>query len=165
MIILSNKGQFQFFETFQKQDLFIKDYISVQNNLKPKLSIIQILNTIFYHNRSSERNQEQYAYILFGAHFRSGCFECKYKTPNPSRGTYACLTKATDTSIHMCSVQLVLIGGWTLSLLCMFSLVYGLLHVQLGTLTSAAYASLGHTAWGLGLAWIVVACCTGHGGK
>jgi hypothetical protein len=65
----------------------------------------------------------------------------------------------------MFSVQLVLIGGWSLSLLCMFSLVYGLLHVQLGTLTSALYASLGHTAWGLGLAWIVVACCTGYGGK
>jgi len=65
----------------------------------------------------------------------------------------------------MCSVQLVVMGGWSLSLLCMFSLVYGLLHVQLGTLTSAAYASLGHTAWGLGLGWIVVACCTGHGGK
>ena len=73
--------------------------------------------------------------------------------------------KGPNTSSHMCSVQLVLIGGWSLSLLCMFSLVYGLLHVQLGTLTSAAYASLGHTAWGLGLAWIVVACCTGHGGK
>jgi hypothetical protein len=56
-------------------------------------------------------------------------------------------------------------GGWSLSLLCMFSLVYGLLHVQLGTVSSAAYASLGHTAWGMGLAWIVVACCTGHGGE
>jgi hypothetical protein len=47
----------------------------------------------------------------------------------------------------------------------MFSLVYGLLHVQLGMLTSAAYAALGHTAWGLGLAWVVIACCTGYGGK
>jgi hypothetical protein len=60
---------------------------------------------------------------------------------------------------------MVVISGWTLTLLCMFSLVYGLLHVQLGILTSAAYAGLGHTAWALGLAWIVVACCTGYGGK
>lgn len=133
--------------------------------MKPKPSIIRILNTIFFHNRSSESNYKQYAYILFGAQFRSGCFKHKYKTPNPSRRTYACLTEAIHTSIHMCFVQLMVIGGWSLSLLCMFSLVYGLLHVQLGTLSSAAYASLGHTAWGLGLAWIVVACCTGHGGK
>ena len=96
--------------------------------------------------------------------FESVVLKKKHKTLNLPCTIYVCLTKAQTLAIT-CSVQLVLIGGWSLSLLCMFSLVYGLLHVQLGTLTSAAYASLGHTAWGLGLAWIVVACCTGHGGK
>ncbi|PSN50317.1 hypothetical protein C0J52_10111 [Blattella germanica] len=56
-------------------------------------------------------------------------------------------------------------SGWFLSLLCLFSLVYGLAHVQLGIVTSALYVSLGHTAWGLSLAWIIVACCTGYGGE
>ena len=57
------------------------------------------------------------------------------------------------------------LSGWALALLCLFSLVYGLQHVQLGVIGSALYVSLGHTAWGLALAWIVVACCTGYGGQ
>lgn len=61
--------------------------------------------------------------------------------------------------------QPVVILGWTLSLLCLVSLVYGLLHQKLGIATSAAYVSLGHTAWGVALGWIVVACYSGHGGK
>ncbi|KAK3913371.1 Nose resistant to fluoxetine protein 6 [Frankliniella fusca] len=58
----------------------------------------------------------------------------------------------------------VVLLGWALSLLCLVSLVYGLLHQKLGIATSAAYVSLGHTAWGAALGWIVVACYTGHGG-
>ena len=54
--------------------------------------------------------------------------------------------------------------GWCLSLACLMSLVYGLLHQKLGVAASAAYVSLGHTAWGIALGWIVLACCTGHGG-
>ena len=62
-------------------------------------------------------------------------------------------------------LQPVVLVGWTLSLLCLMSLVYGLLHHKLGLATSAAYVSLGHTAWGVALGWIVLACYTGHGGK
>jgi len=61
--------------------------------------------------------------------------------------------------------QTVVLLGWLLSLACLSSLVYGLLHNQLGIAVSAAYVGLGHTAWGVALGWIVIACCTGHGGE
>nr|XP_023029377.1 nose resistant to fluoxetine protein 6-like isoform X1 [Leptinotarsa decemlineata] len=58
----------------------------------------------------------------------------------------------------------VVIGGWILSLGCLGSLVYGLGREGLVVPASAFYAALGHSAWGLSLAWITVACCTGYGG-
>lgn len=54
--------------------------------------------------------------------------------------------------------------GWTLSLLCLGSLVYGLGKDGLVVPASAFWAALGHTAWGLSLAWITLACCYGYGG-
>ncbi|PNF32655.1 hypothetical protein B7P43_G15059 [Cryptotermes secundus] len=95
-------------------------------------------------------------------------FDTLYDKPWTRVGPYL-IGMATGWLLHRtnCAFKIpttVVISGWTLALLCMFSLVYGLLHVQLGMLTSAAYAGLGHTAWALGLAWIVVACCTGYGG-
>lgn len=48
---------------------------------------------------------------------------------------------------------------------CLVSLVYGLYEVRLSPLAGAAYSSLSHSAWALGLAWIVIACSTGYGGK
>ncbi|KAH1027461.1 hypothetical protein HUJ05_000964 [Dendroctonus ponderosae] len=58
----------------------------------------------------------------------------------------------------------VVILGWILSLMCLGSLVYGLGKHGLAVPASAFYAALGHTAWGLCLAWITVACCSGYGG-
>uniref|UniRef100_A0AAR5PNC0 Nose resistant-to-fluoxetine protein N-terminal domain-containing protein n=1 Tax=Dendroctonus ponderosae TaxID=77166 RepID=A0AAR5PNC0_DENPD len=58
----------------------------------------------------------------------------------------------------------VVILGWILSLMCLGSLVYGLGKHGLAVPASAFYAALGHTAWGLSLAWITVACCSGYGG-
>ncbi|KAK9509892.1 hypothetical protein O3M35_004783 [Rhynocoris fuscipes] len=43
-------------------------------------------------------------------------------------------------------------------------LVYGLYGSKLSPVFSAAYSSLSHTAWAIGLAWIVIACSTGYGG-
>ncbi|CAH0389766.1 unnamed protein product [Bemisia tabaci] len=54
--------------------------------------------------------------------------------------------------------------GWVLSLLTLASLVYGLHIFHLGVTGSAFYVSVGHSAWGAALAWIVIACCTGNGG-
>ncbi|XP_063906945.1 nose resistant to fluoxetine protein 6-like isoform X2 [Zophobas morio] len=66
-----------------------------------------------------------------------------------------------------CQVKLAavwVVVGWILSLGCLFSLVYGVGRQGLVVPTSAFYASLGHTAWGVALAWITVACCSGYGG-
>ncbi|KAL1488430.1 hypothetical protein ABEB36_014903 [Hypothenemus hampei] len=54
--------------------------------------------------------------------------------------------------------------GWISSVGLLLALVYGLYDIQLSPLAGAAYSSLSHTAWALGLAWIVIACVTGYGG-
>ncbi|XP_018572754.1 nose resistant to fluoxetine protein 6-like isoform X2 [Anoplophora glabripennis] len=54
--------------------------------------------------------------------------------------------------------------GWTASVACLLSLVYGLYETRLTPSAGAAYSALSHSAWAVGLSWIVVACCTGYGG-
>ncbi|KAI4458379.1 o-acyltransferase [Holotrichia oblita] len=56
------------------------------------------------------------------------------------------------------------IVGWLASAACLLSLVYGLYEVNLSVIAGAAYSSLSHSVWALGLGWIVVACATGNGG-
>ncbi|RZC32187.1 Acyl transf 3 domain containing protein, partial [Asbolus verrucosus] len=60
--------------------------------------------------------------------------------------------------------KLVVTSGWTAALACLLSLVYGLYEVNLSPLTGAAYSALSHSAWALGLSWVVIACSTGYGG-
>ncbi|KAB0800340.1 hypothetical protein PPYR_06080 [Photinus pyralis] len=60
--------------------------------------------------------------------------------------------------------KVVVFGAWVLSLGCLLVLVYGLGRDGLVIPVSAFYASLGHTAWGLAIAWITIACSTGYGG-
>ncbi|XP_024945984.1 nose resistant to fluoxetine protein 6 isoform X2 [Cephus cinctus] len=55
----------------------------------------------------------------------------------------------------------VKIFGWLSSATVMFSVVYGLYPGNLNVLVSSIYASLGHTAWSLAVAFIVIQCCTG----
>lgn len=43
----------------------------------------------------------------------------------------------------------------------MFSVVYGLYPANLTVVVSSIYAALGHTAWALAVAFIVIQCCTG----
>lgn len=43
-------------------------------------------------------------------------------------------------------------------------LIFGLYEANLSRYVGAAYSSLSHSAWALGLAWIVIACSTGNGG-
>ncbi|XP_060525522.1 nose resistant to fluoxetine protein 6-like [Cylas formicarius] len=59
---------------------------------------------------------------------------------------------------------MTVVFGWTCALTCLGTLVYGLGKEGLTVPASAFYVALGHTAWGLAIAWITVACCTGYGG-
>ncbi|XP_063243090.1 nose resistant to fluoxetine protein 6-like [Bacillus rossius redtenbacheri] len=68
------------------------------------------------------------------------------------------------TNCRLNMTPVVVAAGWLLSLSCMCCLVYGLLHLQLGVVASAAYVALGHTAWAFSLSWVVLACCAGYGG-
>ncbi|XP_066593755.1 nose resistant to fluoxetine protein 6-like isoform X2 [Prorops nasuta] len=68
----------------------------------------------------------------------------------------------TDCKIKMSKATVVL--GWLLSAMCLLSLLYGLYEAELAPMTAAAYSSLSHSAWALGLSWIVIACSTGYGG-
>ncbi|XP_076755818.1 nose resistant to fluoxetine protein 6 isoform X2 [Xylocopa sonorina] len=54
--------------------------------------------------------------------------------------------------------------GWLFSSACLLSLLYGLYETELSPIMAAAYSSLSHSVWALGLSWIVVACSTGYGG-
>lgn len=72
------------------------------------------------------------------------------------------LGPAYDTRFDV--LQPTVAFGWFLSLFSLAYLVYGLHVVHLDVAGSALYASVGHSAWGAALAWIVIACCTGHGG-
>ncbi|GJQ66391.1 hypothetical protein Trydic_g4414 [Trypoxylus dichotomus] len=66
-----------------------------------------------------------------------------------------------------CRIKMSLLAnivGWLASAACLLSLVYGLYEVDLSVTAGAAYSSLSHSAWALGLGWIVVACATGNGG-
>ncbi|XP_075227242.1 nose resistant to fluoxetine protein 6-like [Lycorma delicatula] len=68
----------------------------------------------------------------------------------------------TNNVIHIS--KFTTLAGWLLSLLTLSGLVYGVLGTNMGIISSAFYVALGHTAWGMALAWIVIACCTGYGG-
>lgn len=109
-----------------------------------------------------------YSRILTGSLWRSNGYMC---------AVWEGLTWETSlsgiyTSLNVCVIRMIwgdlsqcgVLTGWAASLLTLFGLVYGVLDAKMGIPGSAAYVSLGHTAWGLGLGWIVVACCSGYGG-
>ncbi|XP_076160264.1 nose resistant to fluoxetine protein 6 [Ptiloglossa arizonensis] len=63
-----------------------------------------------------------------------------------------------------CKLKLPLVArtiGWLLSTAVMFSVVYGLYPGNLTVTVSSVYAALGHTAWAMGVSFIVIQCCTG----
>ncbi|KAF4517902.1 hypothetical protein B566_EDAN001856 [Ephemera danica] len=53
---------------------------------------------------------------------------------------------------------------WILGSTCNVSVLFGLAERNISPGLAAAYVGLSRTVWGLGLAWIVVACCTKHAG-
>ncbi|XP_029676018.1 nose resistant to fluoxetine protein 6-like [Formica exsecta] len=54
--------------------------------------------------------------------------------------------------------------GWSISLLTMTSIVYGLYGTSFGPILSALYTALSHSGWAICLAWILIACVSGYGG-
>ncbi|XP_076353848.1 nose resistant to fluoxetine protein 6-like isoform X2 [Tachypleus tridentatus] len=44
------------------------------------------------------------------------------------------------------------------------SVVYGTYHVDMSNSTNSFYNTLSHTAWAVGVGWVIYACVTGHGG-
>ncbi|CAB0032047.1 unnamed protein product [Trichogramma brassicae] len=53
---------------------------------------------------------------------------------------------------------------WILGSSCNLSVLFGLYERRIDVLTAAFYVALSRTVWAVGLAWLLVACCTGHAG-
>ncbi|XP_046739404.1 nose resistant to fluoxetine protein 6-like isoform X2 [Diprion similis] len=54
--------------------------------------------------------------------------------------------------------------GWCLGSLCNISVLFGLWERHISVLTSAFYVALSRTVWAIGIAWLIIACSTNHGG-
>ncbi|KAM3966683.1 nose resistant to fluoxetine protein 6 [Aphomia sociella] len=54
--------------------------------------------------------------------------------------------------------------GWVTSLAIIGSLIFGMVDGYFEVWPTAFYVSVGHTAWGVALAWLSIACCCGYGG-
>ncbi|XP_048005216.1 nose resistant to fluoxetine protein 6-like [Leguminivora glycinivorella] len=54
--------------------------------------------------------------------------------------------------------------GWPTSLAIIGSLIFGMVDGYFEVWPTAFYVSVGHTAWGVALAWVSIACCCGYGG-
>lgn len=75
------------------------------------------------------------------------------------------MTAPLNNSRSTLQLQTTVTVGWLLSSACLLSLLYGLYETELSPIMAAAYSSLSHSIWALGLSWIVLACSTGYGGK
>ncbi|KYN12525.1 Nose resistant to fluoxetine protein 6 [Trachymyrmex cornetzi] len=53
---------------------------------------------------------------------------------------------------------------WTISAACNIFVLFGLYKRQISVLSTAIYVALSRTVWAIGIAWIVIVCCTEHGG-
>ncbi|XP_003424053.1 nose resistant to fluoxetine protein 6-like isoform X2 [Nasonia vitripennis] len=56
------------------------------------------------------------------------------------------------------------VTGWLLGSSCNLVVLFGLVDKQISVLLSAFYVAFSRTVWAIGLAWLLVACCTKHGG-
>ncbi|XP_046417290.1 nose resistant to fluoxetine protein 6-like [Neodiprion fabricii] len=54
--------------------------------------------------------------------------------------------------------------GWCLGSSCNILVLFGLWERHISVLTSAFYVALSRTVWAVGIAWLVIACSTNHGG-
>ena len=68
------------------------------------------------------------------------------------------------------SIQIVNIALWLVAAGLCLAVVYGPYSAESGGHNStraerAVYNSMGRTAWSIGVAYVIIACYTGHGGK
>lgn len=54
---------------------------------------------------------------------------------------------------------------WVLGSMCNVTVLFGLTNRDISPELAALYVGLSRTVWGVGLAWIVVACVTKHAGN
>ncbi|XP_053601315.1 nose resistant to fluoxetine protein 6-like isoform X2 [Plodia interpunctella] len=54
--------------------------------------------------------------------------------------------------------------GWATALAIIGTLIFGMVDGYFEVWPTALYVSVGHTAWGVALAWVSIACCCGYGG-
>ncbi|KOX79356.1 Nose resistant to fluoxetine protein 6 [Melipona quadrifasciata] len=57
-----------------------------------------------------------------------------------------------------------LIVGWILSILCNCSIIFSTTNKNIPFSLSIIYSILSRAGWSLGIAWLIIACCTNHGG-
>ena len=81
------------------------------------------------------------------------------------------LTKVTlYLNKSLISFQGFVLLGWALAAACNLAVIYGLIEYDQGKAkeslsVNAFYQACSRTAWGLGLAWVIFACCRGYGGN
>ncbi|VVC89545.1 unnamed protein product [Leptidea sinapis] len=54
--------------------------------------------------------------------------------------------------------------AWPASFAIMGSVIFGMVDGYFEVWPTAFYVSIGHTGWGIALAWVAIACCCGYGG-
>ncbi|KAI4474738.1 hypothetical protein M0804_014695 [Polistes exclamans] len=53
---------------------------------------------------------------------------------------------------------------WILGSLCNLIVLFGLYQTRISVLAAAFYVALGRNVWAIGIAWVIIACCTNNGG-
>ncbi|KAI4473732.1 hypothetical protein M0804_015207 [Polistes exclamans] len=53
---------------------------------------------------------------------------------------------------------------WILGSLCNLIVLIGLYQKRISVLTAAFFVALGRNVWAIGIAWVIIACCTDNGG-
>ena len=77
---------------------------------------------------------------------------------------YLCVCVFLNNTIKFL-FQKSIIVGWTLAILCNCSILFGVANKNMPLSLSITYSTLSRTGWSIGIAWLVIACCTNHGGK
>ncbi|KAG5344702.1 NRF6 protein, partial [Acromyrmex charruanus] len=57
----------------------------------------------------------------------------------------------------------IVILCWTLGAACNILVLFGVYKTKISVLSAAIYVALSRTVWAIGIAWIVIMCCTEHG--
>lgn len=53
---------------------------------------------------------------------------------------------------------------WIIGSCCNIFILFGLVNRNISVITTAIYYAFSRTIWGIGIAWLIIACCTNHGG-